>query len=222
ACSGDHGTEPTNNNHGGGGGGGGTVTHLDSLRVATVHALTDRLNQWDGLSADTIAVRASNYLKSLPAIKAAGITPEATVWATFKDGVALVIPNDDQTSSPADTLLDDTSLPAPKSLRVPQHVSIPAGRRMMTALRVPDRAREIPSSNKFRALNPIGTCHVDPLPVIKSLLRKGHYVDVHPTTATVEELEAARGEGVFYLNTHGGVGFDGNGQAIYCLWTATP
>jgi hypothetical protein len=222
ACSGDNGTEPTNNNNGGGGGGGGSVTHDDSVRVVTVRALTDRLNQWHGSSADTIAARASRYLKSLPNIGAAGISEETTVWATFKDGVALIIPNNRETSSPADTLLDERMASAPKSVAAPRHVAIPAGRRMMRALRIPQSGHELPVSNKFRALNPIGTCHDDPLPVIKSLLRKGHYVDVHPGAATVEELEAVRGEGVFYINTHGGLGADADGHTLYGLWTATP
>ena len=224
ACSSDNGTAPKDPG-GGGGGGGGTLTHDDTLRVATVRDLTDRLDQWDGSSADTIAVRASNYLKSLPNIKDAGVTDETTVWATFKDGVALIIPNNREMSSATDTLLDDAGpAPTPRSSSVaPRRITIPSGRRMMSALRVPQSARELPVSNKFRALNALTPpCHVDPLPVIKNLLRKGHYVDVHPAAPTVEELATVRGEGVFYFDTHGGVGFDGNGQPIFGLWTSTP
>jgi hypothetical protein len=218
ACSGDNGTAPKDP----GGGGGGVVTHEDSVRVVTVGALTNRLDQWQGSSADTIAARASRYLKGLPDIGAAGITDGTTVWATFKDGVQLIIPNNRGTSTQADTLLDERIVPAPKSVAAPRHVAIPAGRRMMSALRVPQSGRELPASNKFRALNAIGTCHDNPLPVLKSLLSKGHYVDVHPGTATVEELEAVRGEGVFYINTHGGLGANVDGHTLYGLWTATP
>jgi len=132
ACSGDNGTEPSDNNNGGGGGGGST--HDDSVRVVTVRAITNQLNQWQGASADTIAARASRYLKSLPNIGAAGITDGTTVWAVFKDGVSLIIPNNREASMQADTLVDAVVPPAPKSITAPRHVAIPAGRRMLVEM----------------------------------------------------------------------------------------
>ncbi len=126
ACSSDNGTAPKDpGGGGGGGGGGGSSTHEDSVRVVTVQALTHRLKQWHGASADTIAARASRYLKSLPDIGAAGITDGTTVWAVFKDGVSLIIPNNRETQ--ADTLVDAVAPPAPKSIMAPRHVAIPAG-----------------------------------------------------------------------------------------------
>jgi hypothetical protein len=221
ACSGDNGTAPDEDD-GGNGGGGGAPTLADTLRVEAVETLASQLDQWTGMSADTIAARAVAYLGTLPTIEDAGVTPgTTTVWARFTDDVMLIIPNNRDLSSAADTLVDPPSLPEPPAVERPP-VTVPEGRRMVTALSAPDKGLELPVPATFRAVNPIGTCHVDPLPVLKSLLRGGGYVDARPGPATVEGLKAVRGDGVFYINTHGAVGIDGNQTPQYALWTATP
>ena len=80
--------------------------------MVTVRSLTHQLDQWQGSSPDTIAARASRYLKSLPDIGAVGIADETTVWAVFKDGVSLIIPNNRETQ--ANTLVDAVVPPVPK------------------------------------------------------------------------------------------------------------
>ena len=220
ACSGDNGTAPPTDDDDDDGGG-GTVTSADTLRLLTTNAVAAQLDQWAGLPADTIATRAVAFLETRSNIKDAGITQgSTTVWAVFKDGVSLIIPNNRETSTAADTLIDAAIVSTPNLTAAPRR-TIPAGRDMVRAMRVPESALEIPVSAKFRALNPIGTCHVDPLPMVKKLLRAGHYVNAGGS-ATVEGLALVQGDGVFYINTHGGVGFDGNAVPYYALWTATP
>jgi hypothetical protein len=219
ACSGDNSTAPTNNNPGGGGGGGGG-TLQDSLRVTTLRAIAHTLDSWNGQDPDSIAVHAVAYLHGLPTIKNAGVTPgTTTVWANFTDGFSLIIPNNRDPSTAADTLVDQASLPAPRSAAAPRHVVIPAGRRMMTALRVPTSALELPAPATFVAINAIGTCHINPLPVIKKLLRDGHYAD-QPTAPTVAGFKSINNPGVLYINSHGGPGFDKNLNPYYAVWTA--
>jgi hypothetical protein len=218
ACSGDNGTAPTDD---GGGGGGGTVTDLDTLRVEIVQNLAAQLDLWDGMPADSIAARAVDYLSHEPSIKSSGITPgTATAWAVFTDGVSLIIPNNRPESAATDTLIDDAVAPAP-SRAAPRHVVIPAGRKMMRALNVPSSGRELPVRPTFRAINAIGTCHVNPLPVLKKLLRDGHYVNAGDLPGTIESLYSVQGNGVFYIDTHGGVGKNEDGLQVYGLWTAT-
>lgn len=223
ACSGDSGTAPKDDgNGGGGGGGGGAPTHLDSLRVQTVDALALQLDAWDGLDPDSIATRALAYLKSQPTIHKAGITSSTTtVWATFTDGVRLVIPNNREPSSQADTLVDAASAPAPALRAAAPHRTIPAGRKMMSALTVPTSKLELPAVQQFRAFNAIGTCHVNPLPVIRSLLKDGNYVEASHGPGQINDFKIS-GDGVFYLNTHGGAGYDDQLTLYYALWTLTP
>lgn len=221
SCSKDNGTAP--NEDSGGTTGGGKVTALDSLRVQTVRNIAAQLDQWDSLGEDSIAARAVPYLKSLPSIKDAGITPGTTsVWALFKDDVPLIIPNNREPSAQSDTLIDDSFAairPAP-STPAPRRRAIPAGRSMKTALLVPTRSLELPVPATFRAYNAIGPCFVNPLPVVRSLLKDGNYVDAHPGAPTVQELKRnVHGDGVFYINTHGGAGFGPLKIPIYALWT---
>lgn len=223
ACSSDNGTAPDDDNGGGGGGGGG-VTHADSVWVQDIGSLATEMEQWASESPDTIAARSLAYLQGLPTVADAGIfSGTTTIWVTFANGYDLVIPNNREPSSMADTLVDAASAPAPRSTVAPRKITIPAGRRMMTALAVPETAREIPESAQFRAVNAIGTCHINPLPGIRSLLTEGNYTNANPPLPTVAGLKnSVHGDGVFYINSHGGPGFDKNQQAFYAVWTLDP
>ncbi|HET6462655.1 MAG TPA: hypothetical protein VFH33_02555 [Candidatus Krumholzibacteria bacterium] len=223
ACSGDNGTAPDNNN-GGGGGGSGAVTKEDSLRVQRLQALATEMEGWDGQPADSIAAHALAYLNDLPSVLHAGIVPgTTTVWANFTGGFDLIIPNNRNTSTMADTLVD-AAVPTPH-LPVgvaPHRIIRESGRRALRSLRVPTTALELPEKATFRAVNAIGTCHINPLPVIKQLLIKGHYADANPGLPTVANLKNVRGDGVFYINSHGGPGWDRNNKPYYAVWTLDP
>ncbi len=222
ACSSDNGTAPKDPGGGGGGGGGGAVTHIDSLRVEAMQDFAAQLDLWDGMSADSIAVRAAGYLSQQPLIKSSGITPgETTVWAVFTDGVSLIFPNNRNQSAATDTLIDDVAAQAPSRVAPPRRVAIPAGRQMMKAMRIPSKGLELPAQPTFRAVNAIGSCFVNPLGVLKMLLRKGHYVNAGDLEGSVDDMKKVRGNGIFYLDTHGGVGKNDDGIPVYGLWTTT-
>lgn len=222
ACSSDNGTAPKD--PGGGGGGGGTVTNEDTLNVIAMQGIVTQLEQWQGLDPDTIATRALNYINTLPSIASAGIADgTTTVWANFKNGFSFLIPNNREASTQADTLVDARSSSSLRSssLSPPpaRHITIPAGRRMMRVLDVPTVGRELPAVPRFRAVNAIGTCHINPLPGIRALLTAGHYTNANPGPPTVANLKNVHGDGIFYINSHGGPGFDANSVAYYAIWT---
>ena len=221
ACSSDNGTAPDDDDDGGGTGG-GKVTGADTLWVENVGALANEMEAWAGQSPDTIAARALAYLQDLPSVEDAGIVPgTTTVWANFANGFDLVIPNNREPSSAADTLVDQSRIPPPRG--EPRRISIPAGRRMTQVLSSPTSALEIPVSSQFRAVNAIGTCHINPLPVLRALLTAGNYVNANPPAPTVSNLKSTvHGDGVFYINSHGGPGFDQNQVAYYAVWTLDP
>jgi hypothetical protein len=225
ACSSDNGTAPKDDDNNGGGGG-GTVTHEDTLLVQTLNTFVSQFEQWAGLEPDSIAARSVRYLDALPNVANVGITEgTTTVWANFNNGFSLIIPNNREPSTQADTLVDAQSLAPRSSARsrtAAKHVTIPAGRRMMSALRVPDKGRELPTVPRFRAVNAIGTCHINPLPGIRALLTAGHYANANPGAPTVANLKNVNGDGIFYINSHGGAGFDKQQNAYYAIWTLDP
>jgi len=221
ACSGDNGTEPKDPGGGGGGGGGGVVTHEDSLRVETLQAFATQLEQWSGESPDSIAAHAVAYLKDLPSVINAGITPgTTTVWANFTGNFDLVVPNNRNASSQTDTLVDAQSVPTPPRAQSMPRSSGTRGRSTVRRAVVPESARNIPESVRFRALNAIGGCHLNPVPAIRALLANGHYDDALPGAPTVAGLlNSVHGDGVFYINSHGGPGFDALANPYYAVWT---
>jgi hypothetical protein len=225
ACSGDNGISPRDDDNDDGGGG-GTVTSEDSLIVQELETFVTQFEQWAGLEPDTIAARSVRYLDALPNVANVGITEgTTTVWANFNNGFSFLIPNNREPSTPADTLVDAQSV-VPRSAARPQtgakHITIPAGRGMMRALRVPEKGREIPDVPRFRAVNAIGSCHIDPLPGIRALLTAGHYANTYPGAPTVANLKNVNGDGIFYINSHGGPGFDKQGNPYYAIWTLDP
>lgn len=221
ACSSDNGTAPDDDN-GGGGGGGGTVTRADTVWVQDMQVFADQLEQWSDESPDTIAAWALAYLQALPTVEDAGITEGTTVWANFANGFDLVIPNNRETSSQADTLADDRAATPMPTAAPARRVTIPAGRAALKVLSQPTSALELPEKATFRAINAIGTCHVNPLPVIRSLLTAGNYVNANGGRGTVNDFKNVSGDGVLYVNSHGGPGFDANQQAFYAVWTLDP
>ncbi|HKW13291.1 MAG TPA: hypothetical protein VJS69_02285, partial [Candidatus Krumholzibacteria bacterium] len=176
-------------------------------------------------SPDSIAAHAVSYLRGLPSVKKAGITPgTTTVWANFTGNFDLIIPNNRATSTMADTLVDPPSAgPAPVHERnAPPGLAPSLRHSTVRRAMVPTSALELPEVATFRAVNAIGTCHINPLPVIKQLLTKGHYTDVNPGLPTVANLKNVKDDGVFYINSHGGAGFDANKVAYYAVWTLDP
>ncbi len=220
ACSSDNGTAPVDDN---GGGGGGTVTRADSLWVQDMEVFGTQLAQWDGDDPDSIAARSVAYLEDLPTVVDAGIVPgTTTVWANFANGFDLIIPNNRDVSSQADTLADDAAATPIQSTAPARRVTIPAGRAALKVLSPPTSALELPEKATFRAINAIGTCFVNPFPVIPSLLTAGNYVNANGGRGTVNDFKNVSGDGVFYVNSHGGPGFDANQQAFYAVWTVDP
>jgi len=221
ACSGDNGTEPGGGG-GGGGGGEGAVTHADTIWVQDVLAFAAQLDQWAGESPDTIAARSLAYLLAMSSVQEAGITDGTTVWANFTSGFDLIIPNNRSTSTQADTLVDALALSLLRGAEAPRRITVPSGRAATKVLAQPKTALELPVPATFRAINAIGTCHVNPLPVIRSLLKEGNYTEDSPGPGTVSRLKTVNGDGVFYINSHGGPGYDPNQQPYYAIWTADP
>ena len=202
----------------------GTVS--DGARLATLDSLEARMGQgdWLAMSQATRALALVPYLKSLQTIDTADITPgSTTVWAHFLDGRLLIIPNNRDTSSADDTLdlPDPTQPPAPLPVSPKRQMVMPSGRELLTSPMFSQAVgNELPSSMQYRAWNAIGTCHVDPIPTIAALLELGNYYAApNAGPPTVDNFKRVKGDGVFYLNTHGGIGKAVDSVPVMALWT---
>lgn len=196
----------------------------DSVRVATLDSIEARLNlgDWAGLTQDSMAQVLLPFLESLPAIEAAGITPgTTTVWAHFQDGRMLVIPNNRPGGT--DTLVAPVSIVnrshRPHESQAP--TLRPAGRPEVSSPFTAPAFPELPVSMQFRAWNAIGACHRNSALAVAYLLDVSDYTDIGSINPTVGNFLNIKEDGVFYLNTHGGLGLDKDSLPVMALWTTS-
>ena len=221
ACSGDSGTNP-NPGNGNTGGGGGKPTAADSVRVAVLDSIETHMEGMAAMDEPSRAAALVPYLQSIPDIHDAKITTgTTTVYAHFKDGRLLIIPNNRDFSSESDTLVvsqyapQGGTPPAP-----PRHVVIPSGKEVARLAKLQQTSgRQLPVSMQYRAFRGIGTCHINPLPAIRALLGEQKYYPAPSGSPTVLGLKGIRNDGFFYLDTHGGLGTRVDSLQVMALWT---
>ena len=73
----------------------------------------------------------------------------------------------------------------------------------------------LPKSNQYRVLSSMGPGFLDVRPAIRNYLYNAGYQEVQ-ADATVQGLRTVGGDGVFYIDAHGG-----SSTGSYALWTAT-
>ena len=183
------------------------------------------MESWGAIDHAEFASKAAAYLNGLDDIAKAGIRPgTTTVWAIFNDGRMLIVPNNRDTSDPADTLLAMREMKALATAPVstPKRITIPAGRAAMQTLApgLEGPGAGIPAVRQYQAVNAIGTCHINPLPRIKGLLEDWSYAEKRIGLPTVANLKRVKGSGVFYFNSHGGIGKAPDSTDVYGIWTA--
>jgi hypothetical protein len=149
----------------------------------------------------------------MPAFDNVGSNPDGSVWAQFKNNGPLVMI--------VNTPVGDSGIAAQ---------SIGAHKAMASA-----RYTAQPTNIQARLLYAMGA-HFDPSPVaeLRSMLSTRGYIAPLNEGASVDELKNVSGDGLFYFQTHGGLGYvrkdnpaDPNAPIvpspipIYALWTTT-
>lgn len=196
---------------------GDTTSMNYDVRTTALDAVAAKLDSLEGLSQQEIAQKLLAFVRTRTEFEASGATGGTTVWARFSDGRLLIIPNNRELSvDTAGTLeassseLPSPSTPAPRSYSVPRST-------LSTNYGATGQA-ELPRSMQFQAFNSIGLCHLNPLPAIKALLTAGKYVD-GGGSATVTGLKNVKGDGIFYINAHGGQGISRDSLLLMSIWT---
>lgn len=174
--------------------------------------------------------RLAESLRSRAEFEAAGVAPDGSVWAQFRDGRSVVFPpaaeSADETEGSTGLAHPAAGAASPSSPEYLERRDLVEGR---------DRAAGrpslggLPESRKAVVMTALGdrfgTGHTL---IARWLGAKGY--DVASPEPTVDELKAVRDAGVFYLRTHGGAvqTFDTErvpdefSEWLYSLGTATP
>jgi hypothetical protein len=170
--------------------------------------------------ADNQTLRA--FVDGLPQISAAGVgVTSSLVWARFADsGRTLVILN----NRPLTAQPTISSANAPSSALVTRDKEVAEETAVQSAIadQLLGSATEIPQSIKARLLNGFGSGIANPVPDIHEwLVDKQAYSDPIGADASVAGLRHVGGDGVFYINSHGGADSTAAESIPYHIWTNT-
>ena len=168
---------------GAGGGGGGAID--DTARLAIIGAVEQRCRDLatQGLAPLAFVEAVATHLRSVPAYVEVGVDATTlTAWGIFADGRIHLIANNYR----------------------PQRTSAAAAPRvgaMATMNEVPTAA----TARVLQAFGPEFDCADTVAALAKSLRQVGYALRAgDPNRASLEALREVRGDGYFYINTHGG------------------
>lgn len=176
-------------------------------RVASLEAVEDKFQAVVGQDPAAANQELLQFLQSRPEFEAAGQDVETlSVWARYRDGRLLVVPNN--------------RLPEPGGGRRA------SGTASMSPAASRGRAFEMPSGNKVRLLHAFGTGFDDgqnAIDEVRPWLTANGYQDVpvQEGDARVSSLKNVRGDGIFWFNTHGAPATLRDGTEVFTLWTST-
>jgi hypothetical protein len=147
-------------------------------------ALAAVQQEYDSLPGQDLAADAQTmlaFLSTRPEFVSAGVTDlPRTVWAAFSDGRVI--------------LMEFSRDIQPAAARA---------RRAVTALATRSQ-NDLPHSSKARILTALGGLWSDPTTDITTMLNAAGYSFVIGADASVESLKTVGGDGVFYIDSHGG------------------
>lgn len=165
---------------GSGGPGGGTAGNGGALtsaqRYAAMDAVNEKLNSLAALDPVAQNQQILTFIKSRPEFASAELSENGgSITATFTDGQPYVVINN----------------LGPQ----PGRASNPGGAR---------RGLELPKTTNARMMNSLGPGYPTPKIELTNLLAPNYHV-ISGGAATVDELKAVSGDGIFYLDAHGAV-----------------
>jgi len=185
----------------------GSIT--DEQRLAALKECADFVNALGDLKSDVAQQTLVTWLKTRPEFEEAEIL-EGNVWAYFHDGrLAMFVPNWLSAGE------NDGGRIGPP-VEGGRKKTSPAG-----------RTSGQPGSNQVKLFFGLGRSYRDFRPLLKSIFSKSetqsqtHYT-VTLEEASIENLKNTNDLGIFYINTHGGVGLKkpkSDNSGIFGLWT---
>lgn len=197
-------------------------------REALFNAVDSAFASLSELPDDSVALQLAAFLNSRPEIDSAGVIDTISVWAWFVDGPMLVIPNNRQPDGGGVAAADwqnspvDSSIPPDFVLPKRRFADWEAATESVNSTADPAADNlELPHSVQARVISTLNSpCFSQSVPIIRNLLQNNGYVTT-TSTGSVPSLFNVQGDGVFYMDAHGGPGEDRAGNEFLAIWTAT-
>jgi hypothetical protein len=139
-----------------------------------------------GAGKDDVNQQLLNFILSRPEFAEAGVSTDSCVWATYTDGVQLIVINN----------LD------------PRAVPTPASQPEVTRTTAPELTpQNVPGSTSARLIWALGPAFTDnPIPELRLWLNDQNYTQpANQGVADVTAFKNVGGDGVFFLGAHGGL-----------------
>ena len=172
-------------------------TLTSAQRITALNKVKAKFASLDGTSdRDAANQQLVDFIRSLPEFAEAGISTDSCVWATYTDGVELIVVNNDPSPGQAGAVE-----PATAALTSP--IVPPAN---------------LSNSIQARLVNAHGPSFANPIPDIRSWLNDQNYTEPVNDEATVQALKTVGDDGVFFFRGHGG---NAKGTQPYSLETVT-
>ena len=210
--------------------GGTTGTNLTSAQiVSTINTVQTKFQSMMDAGTDipTRDAQIVTFLKTQPTISIAGQGADGCVWARFTNNRYYMILDNRTPVSTSKQAQSDFGQPVsgPHPVR---HSRRAAKSIVSTSTRSPSspvhRAADgmaIPQSKQARLLKALDTATFgDSVPQIQDFLQRRGY-DVTVQEGSVENLRSIQNDGIFYIDTHGGLGHYTDGSSFWMTWTSS-
>jgi hypothetical protein len=181
-----------------GGPGGGTALSF-AQRQAVFNAIDSKIASLAGTDPNAREQELITYLRTRPEFEEVGQGRDGSIWGRFTDDRLYIIVANQGKDRSRDLLPRTTSRAAPAELPVPARARV------------------------FNALDSGFLSYVlstDVTPEIRSMLAARGYT-VTDGEGTIDQLKLVTGDGVFYLDAHGGWGEGRGGQEVFSIVSST-
>lgn len=182
------------------GGGGGSKTSgatvAPSERLAILDQATSKLASLNVVDPETACQQMADFLKSLPEIEAAGVSKDRCAWGRFTDGRLLIVVNNRKVT--------DGRATRPRTPPTRAAVYLPEG-------------------ESVRIIDNLGTAFEHVSDSLAEMLPRHGYglVGDKVLKAGIDDLKQVKGDGIFYIESHGGLGSLRTGKDTYGIYSGT-
>jgi hypothetical protein len=192
----------------------------EEARALAMDSIIAKYKALGALPLKERCLQTSAFMKTIKEIADSGITEDGNVWALFKDGVPYEIFGNMQALPPSKTEGSSWFPVSPSDFRGPrldpesdtEARPFPAAWRTSETFPRPSggqdvlQGNDLPVSTRARVAMALGNAFKDVTETIRRQLKIGGYNCVPGADASVETLKNLQGDGVFFLQAHGGDG----------------
>ncbi|TWT41991.1 hypothetical protein RAS1_31180 [Phycisphaerae bacterium RAS1] len=182
----------------------------EQLRFQQLQKITDMIPPAPADGALPSADDTLAAIKDDPMFEAAGISPSGDVWARFTDGQPILIVASRPPPGPEENDPDATEDEAAAKPRQRSAVAVTPRN---------DVRYGVPHEVRFHALRALSGDYPTVSRSVSQMLQRHGYSAAEGGAADVETFRAVQGDGIFYIDAHGGLFQDDAGKWRYSVQT---